>query len=68
MPGDYNLEFLDQLEATDGIDWVGNCNEPNAAYAADGYGRLNGIAALHLRGPAAVGVGSCSVSDVQECV
>jgi indolepyruvate decarboxylase len=46
VPGDYNLEFLDQLEATDGIDWVGNCNELNAAYAADGYGRLNGVAAL----------------------
>ncbi|MBO3675616.1 alpha-keto acid decarboxylase family protein [Streptomyces sp. NEAU-YJ-81] len=46
VPGDYQLEFLDQVEAMDGLDWVGNCNELNAAYAADGYGRLNGIAAL----------------------
>ncbi|GAA3882302.1 alpha-keto acid decarboxylase family protein [Streptomyces lannensis] len=46
VPGDYQLEFLDQLEAMDGIEWIGNCNELNAAYAADGYGRLNGIAAL----------------------
>ncbi|MFG2041762.1 alpha-keto acid decarboxylase family protein [Dactylosporangium sp. NPDC048998] len=46
VPGDYQLEFLEQLERTDGIEWVGNCNELNAAYAADGYGRLNGIAAL----------------------
>ncbi|MEU7768640.1 alpha-keto acid decarboxylase family protein [Nocardia sp. NPDC049190] len=46
VPGDYQLEFLDQLETMDGIEWVGNCNELNAAYAADGYGRLNGIAAL----------------------
>ncbi|GAA4250282.1 alpha-keto acid decarboxylase family protein [Dactylosporangium darangshiense] len=46
VPGDYQLEFLDQIEATDGIEWVGNCNELNAAYAADGYARLNGIGAL----------------------
>lgn len=46
VPGDYQLEFLDQIEAMDGIEWVGNCNELNAAYAADGYSRLNGIAAL----------------------
>ncbi|GAA4999349.1 thiamine pyrophosphate-binding protein [Actinopolymorpha pittospori] len=46
VPGDYQLEFLDQIEAMDGIEWVGNCNELNAAHAADGYSRLNGIAAL----------------------
>nr|BFE60610.1 alpha-keto acid decarboxylase family protein [Dactylosporangium thailandense] len=46
VPGDYQLEFLDQIEAADGIDWVGNCNELNAAYAADGYARLNGIGAV----------------------
>lgn len=46
VPGDYQLEFLDQIEAMDGIEWVGNCNELNASYAADGYSRLNGIAAL----------------------
>ncbi|MEV6928306.1 alpha-keto acid decarboxylase family protein [Dactylosporangium sp. NPDC051485] len=46
VPGDYQLEFLDQIEATEGLSWVGNCNELNAAYAADGYARLNGIAAL----------------------
>src|SRR5437016_11404402 len=46
VPGDYNLEFLDQIEAMEGLDWVGNCNELNAAYAADGYARLNRSAAL----------------------
>ncbi|WP_433220330.1 alpha-keto acid decarboxylase family protein [Dactylosporangium sp. CS-047395] len=46
VPGDYQLEFLDQLEAADGLEWVGNCNELNAAYAADGYARLNGIGAV----------------------
>ncbi|WP_026678948.1 alpha-keto acid decarboxylase family protein [Fictibacillus gelatini] len=46
VPGDFNLGFLDQIEATDHIEWIGNCNELNAAYAADGYARINGIAAL----------------------
>jgi TPP-dependent 2-oxoacid decarboxylase len=46
LPGDYNMEFLDQIEAFAGIDWVGSCNEVNAAYAADGYSRLAGISAM----------------------
>lgn len=46
VPGDYNLGFLDQIEAFEGLEWIGNCNELNAAYAADGYARLNGIGAV----------------------
>lgn len=46
VPGDYNLEFLDQIYAHDGIDWIGTCNELNASYAADGYARINGIGTL----------------------
>lgn len=46
VPGDYNLLFLDHVEDMDGIDWVGNCNELNASYAADGYARVNGMSAL----------------------
>lgn len=46
VPGDYNLAFLDNVIDYDGMEWVGNRNELNAAYAADGYARLNGIAAL----------------------
>jgi indolepyruvate decarboxylase len=46
VPGDFNLGFLDQIEAMDQLEWIGNCNELNAAYAADGYARINGIAAL----------------------
>lgn len=41
-PGDFNLNLLDHLYETDGLKWVGNCNELNAAYAADGYGRSRG--------------------------
>lgn len=40
MPGDYNLEFLDYFENDDTLTWVGNANELNAAYAADGYARV----------------------------
>ena len=35
VPGDYNLTLLDHVEPS-GIHWVGNCNELNAGYAADG--------------------------------
>ncbi|ETN40754.1 uncharacterized protein HMPREF1541_05034 [Cyphellophora europaea CBS 101466] len=45
VPGDYNLTLLDYVEPA-GIHWVGNCNELNAGYAADGYARINGIGAL----------------------
>ncbi|CAK5270255.1 unnamed protein product [Mycena citricolor] len=40
VPGDFNLGFLDMVEDHPTIDWVGNCNELNAAYAADGYARV----------------------------
>lgn len=46
VPGDYNLSFLDYIEDMDGVDWIGNCNELNASYAADGYARINGIGAI----------------------
>ena len=46
VPGDYNLELLQQLEDTGTLEWIGTCNELNASYAADGYARLNGMAAL----------------------
>lgn len=46
VPGDYNLQFLDSVIDHPDIAWVGCANELNAAYAADGYGRCNGAAAL----------------------
>lgn len=45
VPGDYNLKALDFLKPA-GLEWVGNCNELNAGYAADGYGRIKGLFAL----------------------
>lgn len=39
VPGDFNLTLLDHIYNTYGLEWVGNTNELNAAYAADGYAR-----------------------------
>jgi len=46
VPGDFNLELLQQLDDAGRLTWVGTCNELNASYAADGYARLNGMGAL----------------------
>ena len=46
VPGDYNLEFMQQLEDRGAPEWIGNCNELNASYATDAYARINGIGAL----------------------
>ncbi|EFQ29672.1 thiamine pyrophosphate enzyme [Colletotrichum graminicola] len=45
VPGDFNLHLLDYVEPA-GLLWVGNTNELNAGYAADGYARIKGIGAL----------------------
>ena len=46
VPGDFNLTFLDNVLASDKLCWVGNTNELNAGYAADGYARERGFAAM----------------------
>src|SRR6516225_5714344 len=46
VPGDYNLELLQQLQDASTLKWVGTCSELNASYAADGYARLSGLGAL----------------------
>jgi len=56
VPGDYNLDFLDDVVESP-IRWVGNCNELNAGYAADGYARLNGVGAAVVT----YGVGGLSI-------
>ncbi|KAH8585648.1 pyruvate decarboxylase [Bisporella sp. PMI_857] len=45
VPSDYNLRALDYITPA-GLHWVGNANELNAGYAADGYARVKGISAL----------------------
>ncbi|GAP03236.1 pyruvate decarboxylase, alpha-keto-acid decarboxylase [Fructobacillus pseudoficulneus] len=44
VPGDYNLQFLDHITHRDDMKWVGNANELNASYMADGYAREKGFA------------------------
>lgn len=56
VPGDYNLDFLDKIIESP-IRWVGNCNELNAGYAADGYARLTGVGAAVVT----YGVGGLSI-------
>ena len=46
VPGDYNMSILDVVDDHDRLRWVGNANELNAAYAADGYARARGLGAL----------------------
>ncbi|CAK1241591.1 TPP-dependent 2-oxoacid decarboxylase [Fructobacillus evanidus] len=44
VPGDYNLQFLDHITHRNDMKWVGNANELNASYMADGYAREKGFA------------------------
>ena len=46
VPGDYNLELMQQLEDRGEPAWIGNCNELNASYATEAYARINGIGAM----------------------
>lgn len=46
LPGDFNLSLLDKIYEVPGMRWAGNANELNAAYAADGYARVKGMAAI----------------------
>jgi indolepyruvate decarboxylase len=59
VPGDYNLEFMQQLEDRGEPAWIGTCNELNGSYAADGYARIHGLAALAVT----YGVGSLSAMN-----
>lgn len=46
VPGDYAFAVSDAVCADPRLNWIGCCNELNAAYAADGYARIKGVAAL----------------------
>ncbi|CAG37059.1 alpha-keto acid decarboxylase family protein [Desulfotalea psychrophila] len=56
VPGDYAFPINDAVCNDKELRWIGNCNELNAAYAADGYARIHGLAALST----AYGVGELS--------
>ncbi len=63
VPGDFNLILLDQLQANPRLKLIGCCNELNAGYAAEGYARSNGIAALAVT----FGVGGLSALNAVAC-
>ena len=46
IPGDFNLELLDQLLLEPTLKMINCCNELNGGYAADGYARAHGASAL----------------------
>jgi len=46
VPGDYAFPVNDAICNDPDMRWIGCSNELNAAYAADGYARVNGMAAL----------------------
>ena len=45
VPGDYNLQLLDELLKNDNLKMVSCTNELNASYASEGYARANGASA-----------------------
>ncbi|SOD97465.1 alpha-keto acid decarboxylase family protein [Spirosoma fluviale] len=57
VPGDYTSDLLEIVDTKSTIQRIGNCNELNAGYAADGYARANGLGAVAVT----TGVGSFSV-------
>jgi indolepyruvate decarboxylase len=56
VPGDFSFGVCDAICNDRELRWIGNSNELNAAYAADGYARIKGFAALST----AFGVGELS--------
>jgi indolepyruvate decarboxylase len=46
VPGDYSFAVNDAVCNHPQMEWIGCCNELNAAYAADGYARIRGVGAV----------------------
>lgn len=57
VPGDYTSDLLEIIDTQTTLKRIGNCNELNAGYAADGYARVNGLGAVAVT----TGVGSFSL-------
>ena len=49
VPGDFAFPINNAICDDNELRWIGCCNELNAAYAADGYARINRISALSCR-------------------
>jgi indolepyruvate decarboxylase len=48
IPGDYVIQFLEAVDKDQRIQRIGNTNEMEAGYAADGYARIHGIGAVEI--------------------
>ena len=46
VAGDYAFPVNDAIVEHPAINWIGCCNELNAAYPADGYARMRGVDAV----------------------
>jgi indolepyruvate decarboxylase len=46
VPGDYAFAVNDAICDNPDMNWIGCCNELNAAYAAEGYARIRGLGVL----------------------
>jgi indolepyruvate decarboxylase len=46
VAGDYAFPVNDAIVEHESINWIGCCNELNAAYAADRYARMRGVGAV----------------------
>ncbi len=46
VAGDYAFPVNDAIAQHPAINWIGCCNELNAAYAGDGYARMRGVGAV----------------------
>ena len=59
VAGDFSFPINDAICGREDMRWVGNCNELNAGYAADGYARIKGISAIITT----FGVGELSLTN-----
>ena len=56
VPGDFAFPINDAICEDKNLRFIGSCNELNAAYAADGYARVKGLAAINTTyGPGELG-------------
>ncbi len=56
VPGDFSFPINDAICEDQNLRFIGACNELNAAYAADGYARVKGLAAINTTyGPGELG-------------
>jgi len=56
VPGDFAFAINDAICEDKRLRFIGSCNELNAAYAADGYARIKGLAAINTTyGPGELG-------------